>query len=48
MGLVLLAAPLFAHDKKAVDNFTENYAKAFNAKDATSIVAMFAAVVQHL
>ena len=48
IGLVLLATPAFAdHDqadaKKAVETFAENYAKAFNAKDATAIVAMFAA-----
>jgi ketosteroid isomerase-like protein len=47
LGLVLFAAPSFAaHDqadaKKAVETFAENYAKAFNAKDVTAIVAMFA------
>jgi uncharacterized protein (TIGR02246 family) len=47
IGLALFAAPSFAHDQaeaqKAVNIFTENYAKAYNAKDAASIVAMFAA-----
>ena len=47
IGLVLLTAPSFAADhpdaQKAVESFAENYAKAFNAKDTTAIVAMFAA-----
>jgi ketosteroid isomerase-like protein len=48
IGLVLIATPaVAAHDqadaKKAVETFAENYAKAFNAKDTTAIVAMFAA-----
>jgi uncharacterized protein (TIGR02246 family) len=47
IGLVMFAAASFAHDQaeaqKAVDTFSESYAKAFDAKDATGIVAMFAA-----
>ena len=47
IGLVLLAVPSFAADhpdaQKAVETFAEDYAKAFNAKDTTAIVAMFAA-----
>jgi hypothetical protein len=46
IGLVLFAAPSFARDQaeaqKAVDSFTAQYAKLFDAKDATGIVAMFA------
>lgn len=46
IGLVLLAAPTFAADhpdaEKAVRTFADDYTKAFNAKDTTAIVAMFA------
>ena len=47
IGLVMFATPSFAHDQaeaqKAVDTFSESYARAFDAKDAAGIVAMFAA-----
>ena len=47
IGLVVLASPSFAHDQaeaqKAVDSFSAQYAKVFDAKDASGIVAMFAA-----
>jgi uncharacterized protein (TIGR02246 family) len=47
IGLAVFAIPAFAaHDQaeatKAVSTFTDNYTKAFNAKDVTAIVAMFA------
>ena len=47
IGLAVFAIPAFAaHDQaeatKAVSTFTDNYTKAFNAKDVTAILTMFA------